>query len=192
MSYHVGIGALRSEVSKGADLIDEFGIDYGIRLNFSLPDPRYLVYAEASYGTVNAHLDIEMGGGALERYKTYNQMGFLGLGVRYQINQNLKRYNPFPGQFIPFVGLGSGMAWGQNSINKHMIIAEGYELSEANFMDFTIQTELGARVMINDRLYLEWLTTFRRAFQDQWDGIKGNTGINDWFVRTNLGLGYKF
>lgn len=194
LSVRAGLMAFRGETSKNADfLVEELGPEISVMYQYSLPNGRWRVFGEFSYGMTQAQRGIEIAPNVIsDIYQTTSEHFFFGLGVRHFFNSDLRRYDVYQGQFLPFVGVSVGGVMFQNATNIELIEASGYIISEEMQGGFAVQGEAGLTYMLDDYWGLGVYFNLRPGFSDLWDGIDGLTIYNDYIFRSGLSLLYTF
>jgi len=194
LDMRAGISAFRSETSKNADfLIEELGQDFSLHLSFPLDNAQWSITGELGYSHTMAERDLIRGNNVIVGiYKTTAIHYFLGAGVRYVFSKDAQNYNLYSGQFLPYLGVSVGGVNFQNSTNRELVPANGFEISEKMHWGLATQAEAGFTVMLNDQWGLGGYMSWRLGFSDLWDGIDGLTQYDDWLVRGGISVTYGF
>lgn len=115
------------------------------------------------------------------------------VGLRVYLNKNIHDFNPFPGQFLPYLAADGGMLYVQTDAPAGSVqrLPEGYQFTESGFVPFW-QGEIGSQVVLNSFLRAGFYLTLRDTPGDILDGISGTTNKGDWHLRGGLELTYYF
>lgn len=190
VSFHAGLCNVRGETSDG--IKDNYGVDFSaVYTNLFLNSP-WLFVGEISHSAAN----IEHSFYPDTSFQTLFNQTYAGIGFRYSNNpfkkKNRRRRRPKPGDFLPYVGFGFGLAQTINSSDNPEYVPPGYKTNNGTEYEALIQLEGGAMIRITKQLSLEGYFISRTAGTDGWDGITGIGNGNDWLIRGGLGLYYEF
>jgi len=116
-----------------------------------------------------------------------------GVGIRVYLNQNIHEFNPFPGQFLPYLGIDGGVLYNQTDAPATSLqnLPQDYNFVESGFVPFW-QGEIGSQVVLNQFLRAGVYMVLRDTPSDILDGIEGTTDAGDWHLRGGLELVYFF
>jgi hypothetical protein len=116
-----------------------------------------------------------------------------GVGLRVYLNKNIHDFNPFPGQFLPYVAADGGVLYNQTDAPAQSVqsLRDEYNFVESGFVPFW-QGEIGSQVVLNQFLRAGVYVVLRDTPSDILDGIEGTTDAGDWHVRGGLELVYFF
>lgn len=192
VSFHAGLCNVRGETSDG--IKDNYGVDLSaVYTNLFLNSP-WLFVGELSHSAANIQHNFRPD----TTFQTMFNQTYLGVGFRYSENPFVKRSRrgrrrrPKPGDFLPYVGFGFGLAQTINSADNPEYVPRGYETHDGTKYEALIQIEGGAILRITRQLSLEGYFISRTAGTDGWDGIIGIGKGNDWLIRGGIGLYYEF
>lgn len=201
--FGVGLTSLRGETSDQAIMDEDYGANYTLRYMVPLKDEKFVFTAETSYS--NLRLQKVFGSGETAViYENLVSHTYLGVGMRFYLTNSVNKYNPYRGQFLPFIGINIGGVNISRNSNRSVTaptlagkrpIADptlGYEFYEGSNYEFTGQMEGGFVYVINKIWSVEASGIARPGFSDSWDGIEGTTDSPDWFMSGALGVQMRF
>lgn len=201
--FGIGITAIRGELSNESIADEEFGLNYTLKYMLPLKNEQFVFTAETSF--LNMQLGRQFGSGETAvNYQSIVSHTYIGAGLRFYLSRSVSKYNPYHGQFLPFIGLGAG-AVHINRISNRAVIPQqiagkkpvadptaGYEFYEGDNYEFAPQVEAGFAYVINSIWSVEASGLVRPGFSDSWDGVKGTTNSPDYFMSGALGIQMRF
>ena len=201
--FGIGVTSIRGELSNESIADEEYGLNYSLKYVASMKDERFAFTAETSY--LNMSLKRQFGEGEYEvNYQSIVSHTYLGVGFRFYMSSSINKYNPYVGQFYPFIGVSAG-AVHINRISNRAVIPQqiagkrpitdptaGYEFFEGANYEFAAQVEGGFVFVINSIWSVEASGLVRPGFSDSWDGVKGTTNSPDYFMSGGVGVQMRF
>ena len=201
--FGIGLSTIRGELSNEGIMDEEYGFNYTLRYMLPLKDERFVFTTETSF--LNMALKRQFGSGENAiNYQSIVTHTYLGVGMRFYISNSINKYNPYRGQFLPFVGLSAG-ALSINRISNRAVTPQqiagkkptndptaGYTFYEGANYEFASQFEAGFVYVINGIWSIEASGMFRPGFSDSWDGVKGTTNSPDYLMSGALGIHMRF
>ena len=201
--FGVGLTSIRGELSNEPIMDEEYGLNYTLRYMLPLKDERFVFTTETSF--LNMALKRQFGSGDdAVNYQSVVTHTYLGVGMRFYLSNSVNKYNPYRGQFLPFIGLSAG-AVSINRISNRAVTplpiagkrplndpTAGYTFYEGSNYEFASQVEGGFVYVINKVWSVEASGMMRPGFSDSWDGVKGTTNSPDYFMSGALGIQMRF
>lgn len=201
--FGIGLTALRGELSNEAIMDEEYGMNYTLRYMMPLKNERFVFNAETSF--MNMQLSRQFGTGETAvNYQSIVSHTYMGVGMRFYLSSSVTKYNPYAGQFLPFIGIGAGAAHISRISNRAVIPQQiagkrpindptaGYTFYEGSNYEFAAQAEAGFVYVINGIWSVEASGLMRPGLSDSWDGVKGTTDSPDYFMSGALGVQMRF
>jgi hypothetical protein len=116
---------------------------------------------------------------------------FVGAELKTYLASSAWIYNPYPGRILPYLGLGLGASFTNNTLRGDtpppaFTIQEGLNVSGA------ANITLGIEVNLNKKASITASGTGRLGNSDFWDGMAGTGNAKDVLVSFQLGLTYRF
>jgi hypothetical protein len=115
----------------------------------------------------------------------------VGVGLRVYLNKNIHEFNPYPGQFLPYLGIDGGALYNHTDApsRSYERFQEGFNFVESGLVPFW-QGEVGSQVVLNQFLRAGVYAVLRDTPSDILDGVEGTTDGDDWHLRGGLELVY--
>ena len=201
--FGIGITALRGELSNESIAQEEYGLNYTLKYMVPLKNEQFVFTGETSF--LNMQLGRQFGTGETAvNYQSIVSHTYVGAGLRFYLSKSVSKYNPYQGQFLPFIGIGAGMAH-INRISNRAVIPQqiagkkpiedptaGYEFYEGANYEFAPQVEAGFAYVISSIWSVEASGLVRPGLSDSWDGVKGTTNSPDYFMSGAIGVQMRF
>ncbi len=201
--FGIGLTTIRGELSNESVFDEEYGLNYTLKYMVPLSNEQFVFTAETSF--LNMKLRRQFGtGDKAVNYQSIVSHTYMGVGLRFYLSKSVNKYNPYKGQFLPFVGIGAGGVH-INRISNRAVTPQqiagkkpdedptaGYDFYEGSNYEFAPQVEAGFQYVLNSIWTIEGSGMVRPGFSDSWDGVKGTTNSPDYLMSGMLGLQMNF
>jgi hypothetical protein len=194
LDLRAGSASFRSETSADGLDFGELGVDAALLGALPLKNEQWQLTTEVVYTSIRGKRDlvndvnIKIG-----EYNTNANHLFIGSGVRFIANPELRSYYGIKSSLLPYVGILAGAVTYENKSNaESAALLSGFTYSEAIFWEFTAQTEAGLIYMLSRNWGFGGYVVGRLGFSDFWDGMDGTTQYNDIIVRFGINATYNF
>lgn len=171
---------------------DLYSYGYTIAARYIVPmsNERWNFTIEVNNTSIN-----QKGWSNLEYYSAQVSQAFMGVGVRFYVTKTIERYNPWLGEFLPFIEVNAGMV--RNNITHNAPFGQvdansGLIIDTKNRLAPNIQIVPGFLVVLDRTWAIEAFGGIRYNPKDNWDGVVGSTGLGDIYLHGGLGLNYAF
>jgi len=192
LGFGAGTSFFRGETTATGSILEEPGINlYGYYTYWLPADERFQITGMLDLDFNRPQIASPADGSEL--YEAYVLLISPLVGMRFYWDRWLLDYVPEKNQSALFLGLYLGPA----------IYLHDYQSPGASARDvlhytngfgisFNSSAEIGYRIFRNSHWSYEISTGFKYGFNDAWDGLKGNTAVNDWLFHLKLGMSYSF
>lgn len=201
--FGIGLTSIRGELSNESLMDEEYGFNYTLRYMLPLKNEQFVFTAETSF--LNMTLKRQFGSGEnAVNYQNIATHTYMGVGMRFYLTNSINKYNPYRGQFLPFIGISAGGV-SINRISNRAVTplpiagkrpiddpTAGYTFYEGSNFEFASQVEAGFVIVLDKMWSVEASGLMRPGFSDSWDGVKGTTNSPDYFISGALGLQMRF
>lgn len=184
----VGIMDLRGETAK-APLNVQPGSDLSFVYAMPFENERWQFTAEINQ--IIQQVDRNFGGEPTQFYRASAKATSLQAGLRLYLCNSINRYNPYPGQLLPYIGGTAGL-----SVSNTTVLSDNLEVpmqvNENTQLAAAGEFNLGLQMVLSQQWRLELYAAGRYTTSDYLDGISGHTEVSDLLARGGMGLFYTF
>jgi hypothetical protein len=185
-----GIATLIGDATLSPTDPNTYGYALTVRYIYPLKSERWNITGEISSSTIN-----QKGISNEELFSAAMQQTYVGVGCRFYVTRTIKRYNPWLGEFLPYVEMSAGMI--RNTIvhrepfGRHELNAS-LSINTRNTATYNLQLSPGFLIVLSDKIAVDFFSGIRYGFADNWDGIIGSSGLGDIYLHGGAGLNYAF
>lgn len=172
-------------------LFNSSGPQIGLLYSYSLRNEQWALTAEVAQSMVNVDLS-SADPTPQSNLQTQVNQTYFGVGMRYILRHSINEYEPYLGQFLPYIGLGFGCIKTTNDLEIDSQQLGGYSLNQPRTFGFAGSAELGFMLVLNKHWAIDAYAGGRTSQTDNWDALAGSGKGDDWLIHGGLGLQYHF
>lgn len=196
----LGLSTIRGEFSHDNPFQDSYSPDYTFSYLRGLGDEKWQSITEFSYsqhdfsGDLSDHRPVFLtkNGTPVPEFHSEVKQLFIGTGLRFYMSNSINKYNPYRGQFLPYIGVMAGISRNTVFQEGEARVPEGYVLNHGSATNFALQVDGGFMYVLNEYLAIEVFGAIRPNFTDETDGVSGITNFGDWTVKFGAAVQYRF
>ncbi len=192
----VGTVGVRGETTTQPIMKEDYGFDISGTFMYPLANEQFNVFAEVNYSTAKLEdvfsSNYYFKNGAPSNVIT-SSVGhaYFGAGMRFYLTGEVRRFNPYFGQILPFVGLSAGFTHISTDVDFPTGYDVSFDIAEKSFTEFAFQLDGGVVFVLDKQWAVELYGAARPGISDYYDGIKGISDVKDWLVRLGVGVQYR-
>jgi hypothetical protein len=182
-----GLSTMRGEANLNIIDLESYGYSFTLRYVYSLKkNPRWNFTFEYTNSSMT-----QRGYTGFDLYHGTITQNYVGFGSRFYVTKTIKKFNPFLGEFLPFVELSAGYLTNKMQfVDPFLGRTDVYTIKEDDSAGLNLQLTPGLLIVLSKKWSLEFFAGLRYDFSDEWDGLKGTGAFGDLFAHGGIGVHY--
>ncbi len=185
-----GVWAVRGETS--SDNLEDLSLGSNFALMHGVPlkDNRFELNTEFDYGIADINREVRVTNASRSTYRATVQQTAFSLGLRTYLNAPSGSTRKTARLVNLYGAVFSGMLLNSVKSNYNLLGENDFKYQGGRHKTFFVGVEAGLLYNTDGHFNFGLYVNLRHGFDDYWDGLKGQSGSNDFVARSGISFSY--